>query len=38
MIRTALRPLPRVITARQNGENPDLIEAENLRQRHEEMR
>jgi len=38
MIRIALRPLPKVIAARENGENPDLIEAENLRRRHEEMR
>jgi len=36
--RTALRPLPQVITARENGENPDLIEAANLRRRHEDMR
>lgn len=38
MTRTALRPLPQVITARENGENPDLIEAANLRRRHEDMR
>ncbi len=28
MIRTPLRPLARVISARENGENPDVIEAE----------
>jgi cell division protein FtsI (penicillin-binding protein 3) len=38
MIRTPLRPLARILNARANGENPDLIEAENLRQRHAEMR
>lgn len=37
-MRIPLRPLPKVISARENGVNPDLIEAENLRQRHEEMR
>jgi cell division protein FtsI (penicillin-binding protein 3) len=36
--RTPLRPLARVLDARQKGENPDLIERENTRQRHEEMR
>ncbi|ATG46102.1 peptidoglycan D,D-transpeptidase FtsI family protein [Celeribacter ethanolicus] len=37
-IRTPLRPLARVLTARSRGENPDAIERENLRLRHEEMR
>lgn len=38
MIRTPLRPLARILKARQVGENPDAIEAENKRVRHEEMR
>ncbi|WP_226781886.1 peptidoglycan D,D-transpeptidase FtsI family protein [Oceaniglobus trochenteri] len=38
MIRTPLRPLARILKARETGENPDAIEAENLRLRHEEMR
>ena len=38
MIRTPLRPLARILKARQRGENPDAIERENLRLRHEEMR
>ena len=38
MIRTPLRPLARILSARQKGENPDAIERENLRVRHEEMR
>jgi cell division protein FtsI (penicillin-binding protein 3) len=38
MTRTPLRPLARILSARQNGENPDAIERENLRLRHEEMR
>ncbi|MEC3859986.1 penicillin-binding protein 2 [Mesobacterium sp. TK19101] len=38
MIRTPLRPLARILDARQKGENPDAIERENLRIRHEEMR
>ncbi len=38
MIRTPLRPLARIIQARAKGENPDAIERENLRLRHEEMR
>ncbi|MCE8513534.1 penicillin-binding protein 2 [Ruegeria pomeroyi] len=37
MIRTPLRPLARVLHARAKGENPDLIERENIRLRHEEM-
>ena len=37
MTRVALRPLARILEARAKGENPDLIERENLRQRHEEM-
>lgn len=36
--RTPLRPLPRVIEARQKGENPDAIERENRRLRHEAER
>ncbi|WP_108483440.1 peptidoglycan D,D-transpeptidase FtsI family protein [Oceaniglobus ichthyenteri] len=38
MIRTPLRPLARILRARETGENPDAIEAENLRLRHEQMR
>lgn len=38
MTRTPLRPLARVIAARQSGENPDVIERENLRLRHEAQR
>ncbi|MEM7073453.1 MAG: penicillin-binding protein 2 [Pseudomonadota bacterium] len=38
MIRTPLRPLARVLQARQKGENPDAIECENIRLRHEDMR
>lgn len=38
MIRTPLRPLAHVLRARQDGQNPDLIERENLRQRHEVQR
>ncbi|MBV2360511.1 penicillin-binding protein 2 [Thalassococcus sp. CAU 1522] len=38
MIRTPLRPLARILDARQKGENPDAIERENLRLRHEQMR
>lgn len=38
MIRTPLRPLARILTARAKGENPDSIERENLRLRHEEQR
>lgn len=38
MTRTPLRPLARVIEARQRGENPDVIERENRRRRHDEMR
>jgi len=38
MIRTPLRPLARILQARATGENPDAIEAENLRLRHEAMR
>ena len=30
MIRTPLRPLARILAARQTGENPDAIEKENL--------
>ncbi len=38
MIRTPLRPLARILPARLRGENTDRIEADNIRQRHEEMR
>ncbi|WP_146587500.1 peptidoglycan D,D-transpeptidase FtsI family protein [Puniceibacterium confluentis] len=38
MIRTPLRPLARILHARAQGENPDAIERENLRIRHEQMR
>lgn len=37
-MRTPLRPLARILKARSTGENPDAIERENLRLRHEEMR
>ena len=37
MIRTPLRPLARILSARAKGENPDAIERENIRRRHEEM-
>jgi cell division protein FtsI (penicillin-binding protein 3) len=36
--RTPLRPLARILKARSSGENPDTIERENLRLRHEDMR
>ncbi|TDX27960.1 peptidoglycan D,D-transpeptidase FtsI family protein [Rhodovulum visakhapatnamense] len=38
MIRTPLRPLARILEARARGENPDAIERENKRLRHETMR
>ena len=38
MIRTPLRPLARILRARETGENPDAIERENIRIRHAEMR
>ena len=38
MIRTPLRPLARILKARDHGENPDAIEAENIRLRHEDDR
>ncbi|MGJ8544967.1 MAG: peptidoglycan D,D-transpeptidase FtsI family protein [Sulfitobacter sp.] len=38
MIRTPLRPLARILDARERGENPDAIERENKRIRHEQMR
>lgn len=38
MIRTPLRPLARILEARKRGENPDAIERENVRLRHEQMR
>lgn len=37
MIRTPLRPLARILRARERGDNPDDIEAENRRRRHEEI-
>lgn len=37
-MRTPLRPLARILHARQEGLNPDSIEKENLRLRHEAMR
>lgn len=38
MMRTPLRPLARILEAREKGENPDMIERENRRLRHEQMR
>ena len=38
MTRTPLRPLARILDARAKGENPEWIEKENLRQRHDTMR
>lgn len=38
MTRTPLRPLARILKARDSGENPDVIEKENIRLRHEKMR
>ncbi|MBB3993631.1 cell division protein FtsI (penicillin-binding protein 3) [Sulfitobacter undariae] len=38
MIRTPLRPLARILKARADGENPDAIENQNRRIRHEQMR
>ncbi|MFV0333349.1 MAG: peptidoglycan D,D-transpeptidase FtsI family protein [Tropicimonas sp.] len=38
MIRTPLRPLARVLSARAKGENVEAIERENLRRRHEAIR
>ncbi|WP_373356640.1 peptidoglycan D,D-transpeptidase FtsI family protein [Pseudoroseicyclus sp. CXY001] len=38
MIRRPLRPLARILQARQSGESTEAIERENLRHRHEEMR
>ncbi len=38
MSRIPLRPLARILDARAKGENPDMIEKENLAIRHEEMR
>lgn len=38
MIRTPLRPLARILSARQKGENPDVIERENLARRNEVLR
>jgi cell division protein FtsI (penicillin-binding protein 3) len=36
--RAPLRPLARILPARARGENPDAIEAENLRARHDALR
>ncbi len=36
--RVPLRPLPRILDARERGENPDNVEKENLRLRHEAQR
>ncbi len=36
--RVPLRPLARILRARERGENPDAIERENLRKRHEAAR
>ncbi|MBR9842575.1 MAG: penicillin-binding protein 2 [Rhodobacteraceae bacterium] len=38
MTRIPLRPLARILPARETGENPDAIERENIRLRHEAMR
>ena len=38
MTRTPLRPLARILSARDRGENPDVIERENIRARNEQMR
>lgn len=38
MTRIPLRPLARILDARKKGEDPDAIEKENRRLRHEEMR
>jgi len=38
MTRAPLRPLARILDARRKGENPDSIERENIRLRHEAMR
>lgn len=38
MIRTPLRPLARILSAREKGENPDHIERENIRLRAENTR
>lgn len=38
MIRRPLRPLASILSARAKGENPDVIEAENLRLRRESLR
>lgn len=37
MIRTPLRPLARILPARDKGENPDNIERENIHRRHQDM-
>lgn len=38
MTRKPLRPLAHILQARQRGENPDRIERDNIRERHEKMR
>jgi cell division protein FtsI (penicillin-binding protein 3) len=37
-VRIPLRPLARILKARESGENPDVIERENIARRHEAMR
>ena len=37
MIRTPLRPLARILRARERGEDPDAIEAENRARRHADI-
>ncbi|WP_170608093.1 peptidoglycan D,D-transpeptidase FtsI family protein [Ruegeria arenilitoris] len=38
MTRKPLRPLARILDARARGENPKVIERENIKQRHEDMK
>ena len=38
MIRKPLRPLARILRARETGQDPDAIEAENRAERHAEIR
>ncbi|MFQ3184411.1 MAG: cell division protein FtsI (penicillin-binding protein 3) [Alteromonas macleodii] len=38
MMRTPLRPLARILQARDQGQNPNTIEADNIRLRHEDER
>ncbi len=37
-MRAPLRPLARILRARKDGENPEIVERENRRHRHDEMR